>query len=126
MTINVTFNGNLYIISNAQFILHQTWAYAENSTHDHFAKYDRDRMKMYRAIVDVAKQISEVESIDIIIPSGTAIQNGRTSYIGDNFTIDGFHLDYGIGRYTVACVWFEKLFDIDVRNNAYVKKSSIS
>jgi hypothetical protein len=81
---------------------------------------------MYRAIVDVAKQISEVESIDIIIPSGTAIQNGRTSYIGDNFTIDGFHLDYGIGRYTVACVWFEKLFDIDVRNNAYVKKSSIS
>lgn len=104
-----------------KFIWHQTWAYAESSPHDHFAHYDRDQMKMYKAIADVSKRISEDEAIDMIIPSGTAIQNGRSSYIGDNFTRDGFHLDEKIGRYTAACAWFEKLFNIDVRNNTYVQ-----
>lgn len=105
---------------NVKFILHQTWAYAETSHHGDFPKYDNNQMKMYKAIVKTAKQAAKAGNIDIIIPSGTAIQNGRTSYIGDNFDRDGFHLQLTYGRYTVACTWFEKIFGVDVRNNSFI------
>lgn len=107
---------------DVEFILHQTWAYANNSTHTDFPKYDKDQMKMYNAIIGATKQAAQAEGMDIIIPSGTAIQNGRTSYIGDDFTKDGYHLN-STGMYTAACAWFEKLFGIDVRNNTFIPTS---
>src|SRR5690606_6650917 len=48
-----------------------------------------------------------------------AIQNARTSYIGDNFTRDGYHLDLNIGRYTASCAWFEILFEKSVIGNSF-------
>ncbi|MBD1421801.1 DUF4886 domain-containing protein [Sphingobacterium chuzhouense] len=104
---------------DVEFILHQTWAYQANSTHAGFPKYDKDQLKMYNAIVETTKRVATEQNIGIIVPSGTAIQNGRTSYLGDNFTRDGYHLDLSYGRYTAACAWFEKLFGLDVRNNSY-------
>lgn len=38
----------------------------------------------------------------MIIPTGTAIQNARTSFVGDHMNRDGYHLDLKIGRYTAA------------------------
>lgn len=104
---------------NVKFILHQTWAYPTNSTHGEFANYDKDQMKMYEAIINTTKRIAEENNIDIIVPSGTAVQNGRTSALGDSFCRDEFHLNMTYGRYTAACTWFEKLFGVDVRNNTY-------
>ena len=109
--------GNLldYVKTHAtnpdvKFGIHQTWAYAKDSGHGGFANYDRDQMKMYNAIVDAVNKAKEAHAdISFIVPSGTAIQNGRTSFIGDNFNRDGYHLDYGIGRYTAACTWLEKI-----------------
>ncbi|MDR0692919.1 MAG: DUF4886 domain-containing protein [Prevotellaceae bacterium] len=104
---------------NMQLMLHQTWAYAANSNHADFPKYDKNQTKMYEAIVDAVNRASQLVDIDIIIPSGTAIQNGRTSYIGDNFTRDGYHLEVTYGRYTAACTWFEKIFGKNVVGNTY-------
>lgn len=109
---------------DVEFILHQTWAYAENSTHVDFPKYDKDQLKMYNAIIETTKNAAVMEKIDIIIPSGTAIQNARTSYIGDGFTKDGYHLN-STGMYTAACTWLEKLFGVDVRNNSF-RPTSVS
>ena len=124
--------GNLpgilnYLKENAtnpdvEFILHQTWAYAENATHTDFPKYNKNQLEMYRAIVEATKQAVRTAGVDIVIPSGTAIQNGRTTNIGDNFTKDGYHLN-SIGMYTIACTWFEKLFGRDVRKNSYMPAS---
>src|SRR3546814_10808667 len=69
---------------DAKFLLHQTWAYAQNSTHSGFPNYDSDQLTMYNAIVDAVNQVKELVAIDLVVPSGTAIQNGRTSIIGDN------------------------------------------
>jgi len=74
---------------NVQYVYHQTWAYQQNSTHEGFANYDKNQMKMYQAIADVSKQVKDIVPINIIIPAGTAIQNARTSLVGDNFTRDG-------------------------------------
>lgn len=101
-----------------QYILHQTWAYAEDSNHSGFPNYDNDQMKMYNAIVETAWKAKELADIDMIVPAGTAIQNGRTSYVGDKFTRDGYHLNLLIGRFTAASAWFEALFG-GIRENDF-------
>lgn len=94
---------------DVRFILHQTWAYAQDSNHFGFPDYNSDQMTMFQAIVETVWQAKNLTNIDRIIPSGTAIQNARTSYIGDRFTRDGYHLN-PMGRFTAASTWFEALF----------------
>lgn len=104
---------------NTKFILHQTWAYQKNSTHPGFINYKNDQMNMYENIVNTYIYWSKsISSISFIIPDGTAIQNGRATYLGDNFNRDGYHLNER-GQFVVACTWFEKLFNIDIRYNNF-------
>lgn len=105
-----------------KFILHQTWAYAQDSNHEGFANYERNQMKMYEAIVEAVWKAKEFTKIDKVVPSGTAIQNGRTSYIGDKFTRDGYHLNLNIGRFTAAATWYESVFG-EVINNSYIPET---
>ena len=102
-----------------KYAFHMTWAYAENATHSGFAKYDKDQAKMYNSIVETAQKMIAEHKIDIIIPSGSAIQNGRTSSLGDTFCRDGFHLETKFGRYTAACTWYEAITGESVVGNSY-------
>lgn len=102
-----------------KIILHQTWAYQNGAGNTGFRYYDRDQLKMYRAIVEANNRAARTWKIKTVVPSGTAIQNARTSFIGDNMNRDGYHLDYGHGRFTAACAWYEKLFGKDVTLNTY-------
>lgn len=115
-----------YVKENApkksKIILHQTWAYQQGSGHSGFKNYDRDQLKMYRAIVDANKRAAKLGKIKTVVPSGTAVQNARTSFIGDNMNRDGFHLDLSHGRFTAACAWYETLFDKDVTRNTWAPK----
>lgn len=104
---------------DVKYVLHQTWAYAQNTTNDRFSIYNNDQLTMYLAIVDAVWRAKELASIDIVVPAGTAIQNGRTSIVGDNFCRDGYHLDYNIGRYTAACTWFEAILGKSVIGNSF-------
>lgn len=107
------------VAPKTQFVFHQTWAYQQDSKHAGFANYDRDQLKMYTAIAATSKQLFKAEDFKYLIPAGTAIQNARTSSIGDYFTRDGYHLQLDYGRFTAACTWYEKLFKLDVRKNSY-------
>ena len=111
--------------STVKYILHQTWAYEQSSTHSGFANYGNNQMTMYSAIVDAVWRAKDLVPINLVIPVGTAIQNGRTSIVGDNFCRDGYHLDVNIGRYTAACTWFEAIFGKNVIGNSY-KPNSLS
>lgn len=104
---------------DVKFVLHQTWAYAKDSNHDGFANYDKDQMKMYNAILDAVWTAKDMAQIDMVIPSGTAIQNGRTTYIGDKFTRDGYHLSLSTGRFLAASTWYETIFG-NIQNNTFV------
>ncbi len=109
--------------ATTKLIWHVTWAYAQNSTHGGFANYDRNQDKMYRAIVEGAQRLKkENAQFSLFIPVGTAIQNARTSFVGDHLNRDGFHLDLVLGRYTAACTWFECLFGTKVVGNRYAPK----
>lgn len=102
-----------------KIILHSTWAYAESSTHKGFANYGNNQIAMYQAITQTTQCVAEKIGAEMLIPSGTAIQNGRTSLLGDTFCRDGFHLELTYGRYTAACTWFEKLFGISAIGSKY-------
>lgn len=107
-------------LPSAKIILHQTWAYAQNSTHSEFARYGKDQMKMYNSIIGATTQAYNDNSMDLLIPCGTAVQNARTTFIGDYMNRDGYHLNVVYGRYTAACTWYESLFKTSVVGNAFV------
>ncbi len=102
-----------------KYLLHQTWAYASNSTHPGFAYYNNDQMVMYNAIINSYKVAINLIPIYKIVPSGTAIQNARTSSLGNNLTRDGYHLDYNIGRFIAAGAWYETLTGRNILRNNY-------
>ena len=102
---------------------HMTWAYQGNAGHAEFPKYDKNQMTMYNAILNcVQKRIVGNLNVEGIIPSGTAIQNLRTSYLGDTLTRDGYHLSYDIGRYTAALTWYKELTGADITDLTVVPK----
>ncbi|SFC16515.1 protein of unknown function [Parapedobacter composti] len=101
------------------YALHQTWAYEEGCKHPGFALYNHDQQIMYRAVADAVNKAASLVDIDVIVPSGTAIQNARTTFMGDAFTSDGFHLAPQTGRYIAAATWFQKLTGISVLGNSY-------
>ena len=95
---------------DAKILWHMTWAYQADSTHGGFANYNNDQMKMYEEIVKTTNsQVLSKADIYAVIPSGTAIQNVRTSTVGDVLTRDGYHLSYGMGRYIAGLTWFAVL-----------------
>lgn len=104
---------------NAKLIYHQTWAYQQDSKHKGFANYDNDQAKMYKSITSTTKRIQKNKAFEFVVPAGTAIQNARTSSVGDTYTRDGYHLELNYGRFTAACTWYEMLFNTDVRKNPY-------
>lgn len=113
---------------NAGVILgwQMTWAYGTGSTHESFEYYDHDQIKMYQAINRAVKTMIPYTGIDLIIPSGTAIQNLRNTALNNpplDLTRDGHHIDFGAGRYTLACTWFQTLiapcFHTSIANTSF-------
>ena len=107
---------------NAHYLWHQTWAYAKDSKHEHFPYYDNDQMEMYRAIVKSAQKAMLDAGITTVVPCGTAVQDARSTFIGDKMNRDGYHLNLIYGRYTAACTWYEVLSGHSVVGNTYAPK----
>ncbi|MFP7414375.1 DUF4886 domain-containing protein [Priestia filamentosa] len=114
---------------NMKFAFHRTWAYATGANHTDFPLYNSDQMTMYHAISDGYLQAMKETNIDIIIPSGTAIQNARSSAylkaIGTELTRDGYHLDLGMGRYIAGLTFFETLIATRFQKDIFTDVSFI-
>ena len=122
----IRYVNDLSTASEVRYGFHQTWAYSKNSTHGGFANYDRDQLKMYRAIVSAVRQaVRSSAELTFVVPSGSAIQNARTSGLGDYMNRDGYHLDYNVGRYTAACTWLETITGVSPTEITY-RPSTVS
>ena len=98
---------------NVKIGWHMTWAYQQDSNHSGFANYNNNQSVMYDAIVHCTRDIVMANpDIKFVFPAGTAIQNLRTSFIGDNLTRDGYHMSYNLGRYVVGLTWIYKLCEM--------------
>lgn len=108
---------------DAKVYWHMTWAYESTTTHSGYLNYGSNQMNMYNAIVNAAKEkILTNNAFTGVIPSGTTIQNLRTSYLGDHLTRDGYHLSYDVGRYAAALTWAKLLTGESIDDVDYVPK----
>lgn len=106
---------------DAQLAWHMTWSYQSNSGHADFSRYNRNQLTMYNAITTATQnKIVANPDFDIIIPSGTAIQNVRTSYIGDTLTRDGYHLSMYLGRYIAGLTWVKAITGLPIEDLTYI------
>ncbi|CCV65078.1 hypothetical protein BN85300570 [Paracholeplasma brassicae] len=106
-------------LTESTFVWHQTWAYAQNSNHSDFPRYEKDQTLMYQSIMDVSQNyILKHDAFTRIIPAGTAIQNLRNTEIGDNLTRDGYHLNV-YGRYVAGLMWFKSLTGLSIDELTY-------
>ena len=99
---------------NVEIAFHMTWAYQKDSTHQDFVKYANDQIVMYDSIVATAQYtVLANQHIKHVIPSGTSIQNLRTSIVSDKLTDDGYHLNK-IGKITASLTWLKYLFNANL------------
>lgn len=104
---------------DAVMMLHQTWAYDQIAKNKEFVRYDKDQMKMYNAIMDAVSRASDMSGVRMVIPSGTAVQNARTTSLVGLMCRDGYHLNKVYGRYVVACTWLYKVLGVNPIGNSY-------
>ena len=110
----------LKLKGNVEFIWNMTWAYQQDSTHSAFPNYDSNQETMYNAIVNaVDTKVLTNDRIKFVNPVGTAIQNARTSFVGDTLTRDGHHLSYDLGRYIAGLTMVGTLTGADLSKVQY-------
>jgi len=110
----------------AKIIYHAPWVAKADYTGVKFSYYGYNQSVMYNMILKASADVLKAHpEINMYINTVDAIQNLRSSYIGDNVTRDGWHLSYTVGRYTAGCIWYEKIMGRSVVGNTY-KCSAIS
>ena len=107
------------------FALNSTWAKASWSNVWKTYPTQQDMIDRSR---QSAKNALKATGIDLILPTGTAIDNARHSGLAKtaqtrDLARDDVHLDLGIGRYITACTLFEAIvkpiFGLSVEGNTF-------
>lgn len=109
-----------------KIVWHMTWSYANSYDSSTFKKFDRDQVKMYNGIVEsIKKMVLTNGYINGVIPVGTALQNVRSTHIGDTLNPnDGTHLAGNYGLYTAGLTWYAYLTGKDVMSLPLTPPSS--
>ena len=91
---------------DVRLVWNMTWAYREG--YSVLSEYNQSQLYMYNSIASaVQERIETNPAFEVVLPAGTAVQNARTSYIGDDFNMeDGTHLNFYRGRYIAGLTLF--------------------
>lgn len=87
----------------------------------------KTKVTTYDNVVAATQAMAAYNGIDIIIPSGTAIENARNtnawSGVSGYLLEDGVHPAWGVGKYVTACAWWETLiaphYGVSILGNTY-------
>lgn len=116
---------------NAEILLHQTWAYETDSTHEGFLHYDRNQKEMYERLCAAYQRAADKLKVRLI-PCGDVVQNVRSKEPfayekgGMSLCRDGFHMNYLYGRYLLAATWYEVLLKKNIIENSYIPKTNLA
>ncbi len=106
------------VAPEAKILIHQTWAYAQDSkrlTDELGYIKHQDMFKDVKASYDKAAE--EIGAYKII-PCGEVFQKMLENGI-EKIHRDGFHADFGIGRYALGLTWYRALTGNDVSNHKF-------
>ena len=99
----------------ARYVWNMTWAFPSSSTNEEYLRFG-DQMKHYEAIVAATQEhVLPISEFSAIIPSGTAVQNVRTSRIGDTLNRDNMHLN-SLGYIIAGCMTYATLTGKPIEN----------
>ena len=112
---------------DARLAWNTAWAIRNDYDGANYVNYTGNQLGMYTDIVNAVKEhvVPKVENgtLSLLIPSGTAMQNVRTSFIGDTVDRDGLHASENIGRYTLALTLFKSITGKSLDELTYVPKN---
>lgn len=109
---------------NARYVWNMTWAFPSDSTAVSYVALGADQMIHYNTIVNATKEhVIPVKEFRSIIPTGTAVQNVRTSYIGDTLNRDSMHLNE-LGYVIAGCITYATLTEKPIESLGISRFSS--
>jgi hypothetical protein len=108
-----------HVTAKPTYVFYMTWAYAADFKDRRFEKFHYSQPYMYASIREaVTHALADNPELTDMVPVGIAIQAVR-EVLGDTLNRDGYHLSYGLGRYTAACTWCEFLTGKPVNENTW-------
>lgn len=115
---------------SAKYGCFQTWSFAEDNTHGQYKteykNLGKTPLDQYADIIVNSEKIKkDYPLIEYFVPSGTAIQNIRTTYLGDTMNADGYHLSQ-LGGYVSSMTLLKALTGATIDDVTYFSDSSYS
>ena len=93
-----------------------TWLGESTRQHHEIISYKGNMKLMREKLVEVTEQmVANNPAIDLLVPTGTAIENARTSKIG-LLTRDCYHLSVDKGRYIAGLTFISTVTGLDPSN----------
>lgn len=105
---------------NAKIAFNMTWVGESYHSHPEIVAHNGDVQTLYTKIADVMRTVVKpTAGVDIVSPTGTAIQNARTA-VDVELTRDGYHLSLGLGRYIAALTFLKALTGMDISRVSFM------
>ncbi len=96
-----------------------TWLGEADYPHPEILSYCGNMAEMRRKLIEVKKEVILTnKKIDLLVPTGTAVENARTSKIG-LLTRDGYHLSLDKGRFIAALCFISTITGANIDNFAW-------
>lgn len=100
--------------SQTKFAFNMTWLGESTRQHPEIISYGGDMVAMRKKLVEVMDEVILGNPlIDLLLPTGTAIENARTSQIG-LLTRDCYHLSVDKGRYIAGLTFLHAITGLSV------------
>lgn len=96
--------------SGAKIAFNMTWVGEPTHHHHEIVSYGGDQLLIYRKITELTENtVLPTKGLDRVSPTGTAVQNARTSSYPHSLCRDGYHLSLAFGRYIAGLTFFSAL-----------------
>ena len=108
----------------AELLLHKTWAYEQDSTHDAFERYHCSQQEMYKALSQCYEKAAAQLGVRMI-PSADVIQavrreqGFRYEQGEQSLCRDGFHMHMLYGRFLLGALFYAFLTEKDICENPF-------
>lgn len=103
---------------HSKILLHQTWAYEENSEKLKALSVFASSKEMLSAVCDAYGKAAQSIKADGVIPCGEAMMQAVEMGI-EKIHRDTFHASLGAGRYLLALCWYKFLTKKDISDNTF-------
>ena len=113
--------------SDTIFAWNMTWAYSGDDTTTDYIACGKDTSLLYSKLVEATqKYVLPYREISIILPTGTAIQNIRSSYLQESAMAgDGHHLN-PYGSYVAGLTLLKMLTGLSIEHVGYTDSQVLS